>query len=194
MDAIDVALALDVSTSVIGWTMLTPGSTIMTYPKFRGHIDLRKVKGGFWKKVEKMAHELNGILTFSVTNGLRVVAIYIEEPLKKFTRGKSSANTLSMLARFNALVSYRSLITFGIEPLYIDATAARKKIGIPLLSKKKSGGLSQKEQTFAFLSKGVFLNESWPTNKNGNIQPYVYDEVDSFVICVAGCQGLGEPA
>ena len=190
----DVMLALDVSTSVIGWALLPPQSSIQTYPTMKGHIDLRKVKGGFWRKVEEMSNELNQLLSFFQKNGYSVTAVYIEEPLKKFARGRSSASTLSMLARFNALVSYRSLVTFGVEPLYIDATMARKKIGIPLLSKKKSGGLSQKEQTFEFLTRGVFLNESWPKNKNGNIQPFCFDEVDAFVICVAGCQGLGEPA
>lgn len=190
----DVMLALDVSTSVIGWALLPPQSKIDTYPTLKGHIDLRKVKGGFWQKVTIMSSELDKLKASFTTLGFIVRAIYIEEPLKKFSRGRSSANTLSMLARFNALTSYRALLTFGVEPLYIDATFARKKIGIPLLSKKKSGGISQKEQTFLFLCKNVFLNESWPKNKNGKIMPHCFDEVDAFVICVAGCQGLGEPA
>lgn len=190
----DVALALDVSTSVIGWAVLPLNANLTVYPLQRGHIDLRKVKDGFWRKVDTTQIELTNLAGSLFKAGLNVVAVYIEEPLKKFARGRSSANTLSMLARFNALTSYFALRAFSVEPLYVDATAARKKIGIPLLSRKKSGGLGQKEQTFEFLMKGVFLNENWPKNKNGNIQPYCFDEVDAYVICVAGCQGLGEPA
>lgn len=190
----DVSLAFDVSTSVIGWAALPLDADIDTYPSCWGHIDLRKVKGGFWQKVDRAFSEITSLSALLLSQGFAVRSVYIEDPLKKFTRGRSSADTISLLARFNAVVSYETRQIFSVEPLYIDATHARKKIGIPLLSKTKSGGASQKKQTFSFLSTRVFLNEAWPRNKNGKIQPWCYDAVDAFVICVAGCQGLGKPA
>lgn len=189
----DTVLAFDISTSIIGWALVKPKSTLADYPIERGNIDLRKVKGGFWDKVSQTREEIK-LLNDRFKTKYDIKGIYIEDPLKKFARGKSSAGTISLLARFNAIVSFFVLETFSIQPLYIDATFARKKIGVPLLSRKKSGGLSQKEQTFSFLCLGVFKNEIWPTNKNGRIQPWCYDEVDAFVIAIAGCLGFGEPA
>jgi hypothetical protein len=82
--------------------------------------------------------------------------------------------------------------------LYIDATEARRKIGVPLLTTKKAGK-DQKTQTFEFLAKTVFKGEMWPTylNKRKNkvsVKFFVYDEVDSYVILSAGLLGLGTPA
>ena len=190
----DLILALDISTSIIGWCVLPPDSNINTYPTLKGHIDLRKVKGGFWDKVHTTRRSITALRDELGALGHAVTLVCVEEPLKKFARGRSSAGTISMLARFNALVSFFALETFGSEPLYIDATFARKKIGIPLLSRKKSGGMSQKEQTASFLCERVFKDEKWTLNRSGKMQTYHADEIDAFVICVAGCMGLGEPA
>jgi hypothetical protein len=189
----ELVLGLDVSTSVVGWTALPSGSCASTYPDRKGHIDLRNVKGGFWAKVDVVDAALSQLASTFSASGDIVVRACVEEPLKKFTRGMSSAGTISLLARFNAIVSLFIRQKFCVEPLYVDATVARKKLGIPLQSRKKSG-LGQKEQTAIFLNNSVFLHENWPKNKNGKLQPFVYDIIDSFVICAAGCIGLGETA
>lgn len=192
----DVVFALDVSTSVIGWSIL-PSQSIVPFqqlkPLGRGHVDLRKNDGGFWSKVDQMERELAVVIT-EIQKSYVIVKLFIEDPVERFRNGLSSAHTISLLSRFNALTSRHVRNILKIDPLYIDATAARKAIGVPLLSKKKSGGIDQKEQTFSFLSQGVFLNEDWPRNRNNKIQPWCYDEVDAFVICLAGCLGLGDPA
>lgn len=189
----DVAFALDVSTSVIGWSILPVTSQIGTYPISRGHIDLRKNKGGYWSKVDQMETELTTVIVTLKSQHV-IQRLFIEDPVERFRNGLSSAHTIALLARFNALVSQHARRSLSLDPLYIDATAARKVIGVPLLSKKKSGGIDQKQQTFNYLSKNVFLNEVWPLNRNGKIQPWCFDEVDSYVICLAGCLGLGSSA
>jgi hypothetical protein len=189
----DVAFALDISTSVIGWAILpiTTPVLLSQRPILRGHIDLRKNDGGFWSKVDQMEKELSVIVNNIFTSHV-IRQLFVEDPVERFKNGLSSAHTIALLARFNALTSCHVRRLVNLNPIYIDATAARKVIGVPLLSKKKSGGMDQKEQTFQHLSKSIFLNENWPVNRNGKIQPWCYDEVDAYVICLAGCLGLGE--
>lgn len=189
----DVCLALDVSTSVIGWAVLPENAGVSSRPLLMDHIDLRKNKHGFWAKVDQMERELQ-IVIASVSSQHTIKRLYVEDPVERFRNGLSSAHTIALLAKFNALVSVHARRLTALDPLYIDATQARKKIGVPLLSKVKSGGVDQKQQTMDFLSKNVFKDEKWPTNRNGKIQPWCYDRVDAFVICLAGCLGLGHPA
>jgi hypothetical protein len=193
---VDAFLGLDVSTSIIGWALLPQKIDVCAggqKPLCMGHIDLRKVKGGFWNKVDISYGMFESLKEMLVTQGYIITGIFIEEPLKKFSRGKSSASTLSLLSRFNAIVSFFMRQLFSVEPLYIDATVARRKLGIPLVSRKKSG-LSHKEQVIKFLMEGVFRDISWPVTKTGLVQQWVGDELDAYVICIAGCLGLGEHA
>ena len=193
-----VALALDVSTSVIGWAVVaTSASTgahvLERVPMLRGHIDLRKNKGGYWSKVDQMEMELSSVIA-SISAVHTIDSLFIEDPVERFRNGLSSAHTIALLARFNALTSQHARRIIRIDPLYIDATAARKAIGVPLLSKKRSGGVDQKTQCFSFLCETIFMGETWPVNRNGRVQPWVLDEIDATVICWAGLLGLGHRA
>lgn len=192
---VDIILGLDVSTSIVGWTALAvdapPGSRPLE--GMWGHIDLRKVEG-FWAKSDRAQSEVRSVVSTLGTMGHRITEVAIECPVKKFTRGKSTAGTIVLLARFNALVSHFSREVTGLDPSYIDVTVARKSLGVKLLSRKKSGGKGQKEQTFEFLGETVFKDEAWDLNRNGNIQPWCYDRVDSYVIAMAAVLGQGEEA
>jgi len=192
-----VAFGFDVSTTCIGWSMMRCDADPRSYPLAKGHIDLRDIKG-FWKKVAFVEKAIKELLELHQAFNV-VDKLFLEEPLKKFARGKSSAATLTLLARFNSTVSYILLQLTGVEPLYIDATEARRKIGVPLISTKKASGKNQKVQTFEFLSKTVFKGEMWPTyhHRRKNVYTvkfFVYDEVDSYVILSAGLMGLGNSA
>lgn len=187
----DVVLALDVSTSVIGVCVLDKNANASMKPISLNKIDLRKNREGFWSKVDQMERELTLIHANVCALGHTIVKLCIEDPLERFRNGLSSAHTIALLSKFNALVSSHIRKLTKLDPLYIDATKARKAVGVPLLSKKKSGGIDQKQQTFAFLCLGVFNGEVWPLNKKGNVQPWVLDMVDAYVIAYAGVLGLG---
>ena len=188
----DVIIGLDVSTAVVGWALLPAGCQNLTYPLARGHWDIRKVKG-LWSKLDIVRSQLRS-LSFTLSGkGDVVVGLYVEEPLKKFRRGGSSANTMSLLARMNAVTSFLAREEFNVEPLYVDATDARRAIGVKLLSRKKSGGVGQKEQTWTFLCSNVFANEVWPLKRSGAPKDTCLDECDAYVITMAGILGLGEP-
>lgn len=186
----DLALALDISTNIIGWCVLSTGAKAGSLPLNMGHIDIRKVSGGFWEKADIAKKMLYDVIDDIESNyDACITKLFIEDPVKRFRSGSSSANTIALLAKFNCLVSYFARIRLNLEPAYIGATDARKSLGIKLVSKNKAGGLSQKQQTFQQLSETVFKNTVWPVNMRGNIQPYCYDEVDAYVICMAGVCG-----
>lgn len=193
----DVALAFDISTSIIGWAVVhsTPLVKQAAYQKpiMWGHIDLTKIDTGYWGKVDYAEAAIKSVID-EIKKQHNVTKLFIEDPVKKFRTGHSSAYTIALLARFNAVISLSARRVLSLDPLYIDATAARKAIGIPLLSKKKSGGKDQKQQTFEHLKQTTFVNESWPLKKSGMIQNWCYDRVDAFVIALAGCIGLGDAA
>lgn len=188
----DVVLALDVSTSIIGWSILYLDSQIGDPPITMGHIDLRKIKTGFWGKVDEAKLLLEAVIDVSLAGEHNCVRICIENPVKRFRRGMSSAHTIALLAKFNVLISYFVRQRLGLDPFYIDASEARRALGIKLVSKAKAGGKNEKEQTFEQLSETVFHDVSWPMTKKGNIQAFCYDRVDAYVIGLAGALGLGE--
>lgn len=181
-------LGLDISTSIIGWTLLQAGATTCDErgsprydaPEKMSHIDLRKCKS-FWETVDRARVEIEKIFQENA-----VTQVFIEDPVQKFRKGKSSAHTISLLNKFNALCSYFARQASGIDPIHIGATSARKLCNIPIASKKKANGRSAKEQTFDFLRTNVFKETDWPLTRNGNLQAYCWDEVDSYVIALAG--------
>ena len=117
----------------------------------------------------------------------KITKVFIEEPLSKFTRGQSSASTIGLLLRFNGICSYFVHQNLSLDPIYLNPTSARSLCGLKIVSKKKSGGLSHKEQAFRQISsREPFLNKEWPLKRTGRIKDYCYDEIDSYVVAYGG--------
>ena len=183
----EFVLGLDVSTSCTGWCVLHLDGSLAEM----GGILLGKHKSVYKKAqvVEESLVELNS--RYNITR------IFIEENLQSFRRGFSSAQTLSTLARFNGIVSIISYQLTGVEPTHLNVNAARKTLGIKLISKKK-GGAPTKEQVLDWasltLSSGG-CEYSWPTKilKSGPrkgkkiLDPSAFDMADAYVIASAGC-------
>jgi hypothetical protein len=170
-----IVLGLDISTSIIGYAVMD-GET----PVVIGHIDFKKCND-IWEKADKAKEEVEQIL--SVYAGIQKV--YVEESLLGFSTGLSSAATLFTLAKFNALVSYFVRAKTGKPVEYISASAARKTVGVKVIQKKKCG-LSAKEQTFNWAVAGPLKDRVMPLGRTGKFKPFVYDEVDGYVIGLAG--------
>lgn len=177
-------LALDISTSITGYTILDMKGNIVKID----HIELNKIKDGIWSKVDKVKSFIK-----QINNEFDIKHVFIEEPLSKFSRGKSSSATISLLMRFNGICSYLIHQEMGIDPIYFSPSAARKLCGLKMLSKtacKKSGvkWKPQKEQAFEQMNSRHPFNNSynWPMKKTGRLKDYCYDRMDSFIIGVAG--------
>ena len=170
-----IVLGLDVSTAIIGYAVMD-GET----PVIISHIDFKKCND-LWEKANKAKAEIEAIL--NAYPGIEKV--FVEESLLGFSTGLSSAATLFTLAKFNALVSYFVRAKMGKPVEYISSGAARKTVGVKVIQKKKCG-ISAKEQTFNWAVAGPLKDRVMPLGRTGKYKPFVYDEVDGFVVGLAG--------
>ena len=164
-------LGLDVSTSITGYTLIDGDKIVLN-----GAWDTRKYKDFF----DKVIHVKTEMGTLNRRYGGDIEAVYIEQSLQSFRSGFSSAKTLSTLSRFNGIISWLVLDTFGIKPEYIAAPTARKLCGIKIPRGQKAKAVVLK-----------FLLDNEPSfvidyTRNGNPKPESYDKADSIVIAKAG--------
>lgn len=179
-----VSIGLDVSTSCTGWCVVGPGGGLIEI----GYIPLSSKKS-LYQKAQEVRHVLSEL---HIRHNIEKV--YIEENLQAFRPGLSSAKTLLTLARFNGIVAYVSQQEFFIAPEYINVNAARKSVGLKIISKRK-GGAPTKEQVMEWVT--LQLKDSahqWPTKvlKSGPrkgtriLEPGCFDAADAYVIARAG--------
>jgi len=177
-------LGFDISTSMTGFTIMDLDGNLIEL----GHYELKKVKGTIWDKVDAMKKNI-----CELRDKYDITHVFIEEPLSKFSRGKSSSATISLLMRFNGIVSYIIHDYLGIDPVYYPPSSARKICGLKMLSKnackkQKIQWKPQKEQAFDQMNAQSPFNGTyeWPLKRTGKLKDFCYDEMDSFVIARAG--------
>lgn len=163
-------LALDVSTSITGISVIDPEGKVI----YCVAVDLRKFKD-FFTKCELMRSAL-----LEVRTEYAISEIYIEQPFMFFSSGGSSAKTMSALQRFNGAVSWVSYTTLGIKPQYLTAGEARKEVSLKIPRGQKAKPVVLQ-----------FVLDNDPTfsvqyTKHGNPKPGAYDRADSWVLAKAG--------
>lgn len=174
-------LGLDVSTSTIGYSVLDSEGKMQEL----GFLSLKKANNLLEKAdiYEALLTELKSKYSFS-----RVI---IEEAFQRYSRGMSSARTITLLAAFNGIIQYVNYKLLRITPELISVSAARKLCGIKVLSKKKAGK-EVKEQVFEWVDN--HLGYEWPTKilRNGPrkgieiMLPETRDMADAWVVSFAG--------
>ena len=163
-------LGLDVSTSITGATIIDSTGNIVYCESW----DTRKFKSFF----EKASHIDNKLTT--IKRDYNIERVVIEQSLQMFRPGFSSAKVLTLLSKFNGVVSWLSYNTFGLEPEYMSANSARKSCGIKVERGKKA-----KEVVLKFVLDNVDGFEVQYTRSN-NPKPGSYDRADSYVVARAG--------
>lgn len=174
-------LGLDVSTSCTGYCLIdtgAPSNDVGSQIVILSCLPLTKCKS-FWKKTEAVADCLKGLAA-----GRRVDVLALEEPLLGFSKGMSSAGTITTLMRFNGIVSYIGRSIYGVDPTYVSAAHARKLCGVKL-QKTSVVGLSQKEQVFRHMCSADLRHVSWPMKKDGTPADIARDMCDAYVIARA---------
>ena len=164
-------LALDISTSITGITILEKDGTLV----YNDAWDTRKYKN-FFEKVEYVEKNLNQLCR--ERKGIQ--RVFIEQSLQSFRSGFSSAKTLSTLASFNGVVSWLVYRILQIEPQSLAATSARKLCGI-----KVPRGTKAKQVVIQHILDNVPEIQIEYTKQN-NVKPHCYDKADSWVIAQAG--------
>jgi hypothetical protein len=111
-------LGLDISTAIVGVALIDKNQLILS-----DHWDISKADNLF-QKAEIIGSELWQLKS----NGIE--HIFIETALKKFIPGRSRADTIMKLAKFNGIVSWMCYDTFELEPTYINVNSARSLYGL----------------------------------------------------------------
>lgn len=175
------SLGLDISTSCTGWCIVDAQGTFVNM----GYIPLSAKLPPYQK-----ALEVQDVLT-SLHTTYNITKIFIEENLQAFRPGFSSAKTLLTLARFNGIISHLTQQEFSCEPVYINVNAARKAVGLKIISKRK-GGKPTKEQVFDWVSHKVIfpwpekILKSGPRKGQKILEPGCFDAADAYVVATAG--------
>ena len=172
-------LGLDISTSVIGYTILDEEAKIVECEAW----DLRN-KRYFPDLYYKAQHIKNKLLDIKASHDIEY--IYIEEPFVFFRAGGSTAKTMAKLQAFNGIVSWLCYELFDMNPVHISPAKARKLNGI-----KVSRGQKAKEVVLNYLLENEESFTIEYTNK-GNPKPVSYDRADSLIIAKACHYLLGD--
>ena len=179
-------LGLDISTSCTGYCLLDTEPGSVTPLQGLGFIPLSKQKTHF-SKANRVLEDLR-----SIHRTHKISMIAIEENLQSFRTGFSSAHTLSSLAKFNGVIAYLCEQTFEMQPYFFNVNAARKSVGLNIVSRRK-GGEDIKEQVMKWVKSEVGPLYQWPTKtlKSGPrkgqviLEPGCFDMADAYVIARA---------
>jgi Holliday junction resolvasome RuvABC endonuclease subunit len=161
-------LGLDISTSIVGVCILDDDKIIKT-----DYIDLRKV-GDFFEKAQAVEDRLK-----EIKKSHKIEHIFIEQALMFFRRGGSTAKTMSILQRFNGIISWQCYQIFKMEPNYVTPISARSKCGIKVAKGKKAKEVVMEH----FIQSKEFQIDY---TRFGNVQKYCYDIADAVVVARAG--------
>lgn len=180
-----IVLGLDVSTAVTGYTLLrrTEGGNELLRA---GAIELAKL-GDTFSKAERVAATLE-----ELREEYRIDKIVIEEPLQRFTRGLSSANTIAALLRFNGIVCYLTQRTFGVAPQLVSVVVARNAFGVKIPRGSTNGkdivtDWVKARQEFAGYEWPSKVLRSGPRRGQTVADATCYDIADSAVMGLYGC-------
>jgi len=168
-------LGLDISTSITGFCILDGNGEIIR----AGVWDMRNKK--YFSNIFYKANYIkNGILDMKVQYPIEKV--FIEKPFMFFGSGGSSAKTMSILQRFNGIISWICYEIFEKTPCYFTAREARKINEIKI----SKGNNTKKEILKWVLDKYPDFNIEY-TN-HGNPKPKYFDIADAIVIANAGLE------
>lgn len=182
MEKIKHTLGFDVSTSYVGICIFENNKFKKLY-----YVDLVKEKE-FFKKCKKFRQEITTILE---ENNVTNPDIFVEDILQGFSRGLSSAKTITQLARFNGIVSNILYELTECTPVYLNVNSARKLLEIKI---DKNSNIDKKEQILNWVIEDMDDVYDWPKKlvtrgkykNNVKLEKYCYDMADAYVICKAG--------
>lgn len=180
-------LGLDISSSCVGVCYLNVASGIKTdgtHIEVLDHIDLKSSAKltNLWQKADELKKVLNKMIS---DYSMKPDQIIIEDAAKKFTPGRSSADTISTLLRFNGISSYVVRELFNKDPEFLGAQEARKLCSLKM---QRVGKVNkpQKEQVFEAMMSSDLKHIVWPKKKSGADVEWSRDATDAYVLAKAG--------
>ena len=114
-------LGLDISTTMVGVAIIDPDSKNLVHCE---GWDISKCETMF-DKAESIGANL-----YTIRSEYNIEHVFVETALKRFLPGKSRADTIIKLAKFNGVVSWLCFECFETEPTYINVNTARSLYGL----------------------------------------------------------------
>lgn len=172
-------LGLDVSTSCTGLAILDLKGKLISNES----INISKTKNIYEKS------QLIFEILMKLQEKFEISEVYIEEALMNFKFGRTSAHTLSLLHKFNGMVSLMAFQLFSVEPEHINASTARKVNNIKKYLGKKTSHTKSTSASKIDVFEHLVSNEplfTWEETRNGTIKSEAYDRADAIMIAKAG--------
>lgn len=166
-----IILGLDVSSSTIGWGAVKVDFTSRSIKLIDcGYIKPEK-KGSLVKRIASTREQV-----ISIFEMIKPDYIGIEDIIQ-FIKGRSSANTVIMLATFNRMICLLSYDWLRIEPELFSVLSIRHGL-------KLSAILPKKEDMPNIISKHLSIPFPFIKNKRGKITVESYDVADGIAVAL----------
>lgn len=177
----DIVIGLDISTTCTGVCGINrAGEAIIFFP-----VEFEKEQN-LYDKTNYLIQKIK-----ETTKDKRIISFEIEEPLKMFANGGSSADTLHTLQKFNGMCCYAIYNEFEIIPRLHNVNSLRARLGIKINKKDKTKSTKQKVREIVL---GLYPNLPIITktitrgkNKGIVVPTKSYEDcIDAFVVAKAG--------
>jgi len=169
-------IGLDISTSCVGIALVDPETKNLVSTEA---IDLTKIDSVF-EKAERVGSAL-----WEISQSNDITDIFIETALKRFIPGRSRADTIVKLAKFNGVISFLAFDSFGVEPTYLNVNAARSYYGLSFPRGTK--GPARKKMVIEAVIEREKTAFKWEMARGGkNYKRTTDDRADAVVIARAG--------
>ena len=173
----DCILGLDISTSVIGMAVMDYNHKLIHY---------RNLKMNSKDDLEIRCWQFKQEL-LEVFENYGFDAVYVEQPAMMFGGGRTTAQTMSKLQRFNGMCCYAVYTQTFLVPELVHANSARKKmnISIPRNVKNKKHHIINEVQK-------KYPSFTYDITRHGNPKPGTDDIADAIVIAYYGVSKFKE--
>ncbi len=161
-------LGVDVSTTKIGLAVLDKDKKLV-------YVAVVKCKKD--DPLEQRAHDIFNKELDDIKNKYEITHIRVEEPFALFRGGKTTANTMSKLQRFNGMISILLYKKFEMLPIMVGVKPARKCCGI-----KIARGADIKKTVIDWVSNVYPDDFKYELTPKGNPKPGTDDKADAIVI------------
>ena len=169
-------LGLDISTTMVGVAIINPTSRELVHVE---GWDLSKLGSSFEKA------ELVGASLYGLRGDYNIEHVFIETALKRFVPGKSRADTIIKLAKFNGVVSWLCYECFEMSPTYINVNTARSLYGLSFPRGTK--GPKRKKMVIEAVIEKEKTSFKYEMARGGkNYKKGTDDRADAVVIARAG--------
>ena len=169
-------LGLDISTTMVGVAVINKETRSLV--KSDGW-DISKLETTF-EKAEFIGAEL-----YTLRAEYNIQDLFIETALKRFMPGKSRADTIVKLAKFNGIVSWLCYECFNFPPTYINVNTARSLYGLSFPRGTK-GPQRKKMVINAVIEKEKTAFKYEMARGGRNYKKGTDDKADAIVIARAG--------